>query len=294
MSKSIWDSATKVIFEHGITFRKVNRLWMCSTAAQSASGIAPAEFVSKSDFRPVHVELAHPARPLTYVLPRDGGKVLDQRISDAIYGRKWDRSNYNRSLQIINAEYCLGLLLHHCKRLAESYSSALEFWCSQHPDGVDRFEAGGHFEIYYAFDDAVTATMRTLDSFRPALWYGFGEKGQMPGSFKRTMSVARHLPEDVKLAIHTMQDLVDKAKEYRDCVQHYFSPGLRTNFADVQKVGSGFWILVAWLPDNAETRSVLSFSYDQRTDALRFVWNVLDRIVNLFEVIARHVAPEAT
>ncbi|HEX8276560.1 MAG TPA: hypothetical protein VF615_28225 [Longimicrobiaceae bacterium] len=294
MPKSIWDSATKVIFEHGLTFRKVNHLWMCSTAEQPASGVAPADFVSLSDFRPVYIELVHPTRPLMYLLSQDTGRVLDLRISDTIYKREWDRSNYNRHLQIVNAEYCLGLLLHHCKRLAEFYSSALEFWCSQHPDGVDRFEAGGHFEIYYAFDDAVTASMRTLDSFRPMLWYGFGEKGQMPRSFKKlTVSDAGHLPEDIKLAIHAMEDVVDKAKEYRDCIQHYFSPGLRTNFADVQKVGIGFWTLTAWLPDSAETRSPLSFSYDQRTDALRFAWTVLDRIVGLFEVIARHVAPEA-
>ena len=132
--------------------------------------------------------------------------------------------------------------------------------------------------------------MRTLDSYRPLLWHGFNEPGQVPNSFKRTVTAATRLPEDVRNFIAEMRDIVHAAKEHRDCIQHYFSPGVHTDFVDIQKLGIGVWALTAWLPDNVETRSALKFTYDNKTDALSITWELVNSIVRLFEMLAGHIA----
>jgi len=84
---------------------------------------------------------------------------------------------------------------------------------------------------------------------------------------------------------------IREAKEFRDCIHHYFSPGVHTDFADVQKLGLGFWTLTAWLPDNVETRSALHFRYAKEADALTFGWSLANRTIELFEKLASTIAP---
>lgn len=290
MPNSIWDTATHIVFERGVTFRKAHNRWLCSTATQAVCNFTPLDFAEKTDFRAVYVETPHPARPLTYIIPQKDTRMLDMRVQDVIYQRKWDRSHYNRHLQIYNIEYCLGLLLYDCKQLASNYSLALEFITAFPPPSSEQYTVSRQFELYYAFDSAVTAAIRTLDSFRPLLWHGFGESGQVPSNFKRTVGAATKLPDDVRNLIDEMTAIVDAAKEHRDCIQHYFSPGVHTDFADIQKLGIGFWTLTAWLPDNVQTRSAQKFTYDNKTDALSFTWELVNSIVRLFETLAAHIA----
>jgi len=290
LPNSIWDTATHIVFERGVTFRKTHNRWLCTTAIQAVCNFTPLDFAHKTDFRAVFVEIPHPSRPLTYIIPQDGTRLLDMRVQDAIYHRKWDRSHYNRHLQIYNIEYCLGLLLYDCKRLAVNYSLALEFITAFPSPSSEQYTVSRQFELYYAFDSAVTAAMRTLDSYRPLLWHGFNEPGQVPNSFKRTVTAATRLPEDVRNFIAEMRDIVHAAKEHRDCIQHYFSPGVHTDFVDIQKLGIGVWALTAWLPDNVETRSALKFTYDNKTDALSITWELVNSIVRLFEMLAGHIA----
>ncbi len=72
----------------------------------------------------------------------------------------------------------------------------------------------------------MTAAVRATECLRPFVWYGFGETGDLPRSFKKTIEAAGEIPPAIKSKIDSTSELVAKAKAYRDCVQHNFSPAL--------------------------------------------------------------------
>ncbi len=289
MRKTIWDAATLFIFERGITFRRVDDAWSCVTVVEDLLIISPSEFATKTRMLPIYAEVPIPPITITHILSQDGSRAFDLQVQDAIYKRSWDSTEYIRLLQIRNVEYCHLLLLHELKRLAMAYSNTLEMIHQFPTQTAVQFLLGNSFVVYFAFDGVVTAAIRALDSLRPYLWYGFGERGQMSNSFFRTVETSTRLPHRISRIVDTLRPRLTDAKAYRDCIQHYFSPGLHTDSLQIDKHDPGFLTLSAWIPDSAASRATSQFRYAKNLDALSFSWDLVSDIILLLTAIAEEL-----
>jgi len=76
----------------------------------------------------------------------------------------------------------------------------------------------------------------------------------------------------------------DAAKEYRDCIQHYFAPGSSRSIAIMERKEPGIWSMSAWLPDEP-ARSLNEFTFKQKVDALDYGWQLATNVVGVCEVV---------
>jgi hypothetical protein len=189
--------------------------------------------------------------------------------------------------QVMNVAYIAGAVTYHCNQLVTQYEAILN---SVTDNGSrldlfsDDFVYSRFVSPYYEFEALVTAVVRAYNTIRFPLWSAFGTSGTAPNNFERVVKVI-DLPQQVG---HTFEEAVlhcEKAKMYRDCIQHYAHFGARLPFTRVQLLNGIAWSVLALLPDNPEDKSYNSFLYEKQIDALTYGWELTNDLLYYLTVI---------
>lgn len=157
--------------------------------------------------------------------------------------------------------YTSRALVYHLERMALEYSRVVSYFLSPPTELEDgRVIFGQQREPFFEFDAVISAGIRALDTVRGGLWRICNRSGDRPNSFRRTLNACSELRPEVKTQLESLwSSHCLQAKEYRDCIQHYLSPGAAKPFADMQRFEPDVWGMRAWLPDNPEARCARGF-----------------------------------
>ncbi len=286
----------RVVFERGVEVRLgPDRKWHCQSTK------APAQAVF--DIR-AHVKNSYGFRPIliTERVPSFGNQQSDMTSLLLPDGRRYDLIEtqlYQRSMSVhrirreaINVSYMLQAIGYHCRQLAESYSTICREF-SRFPlseDEGDRALFGNQTEPYHEFDALVTAVRRTYESLRYIIWKVFSGTGSTPSSFPKTIQACTRLPSDLRACLdQSWAQVGNRAKDYRDCLQHYvpLAPGMSS--VHMQRLPGGVWYVSAFLPDNPEAQSGQSFRYDGQIDACTYGWGLVSEVISVVTMVVEAV-----
>jgi len=199
--------------------------------------------------------------------------------------------------------YVLGALEYHCKRLAYSYCDiALRFANSK--GRFEGEETGQTFapmhtcEPLYEFDALITVAIRCYEMIRIVLWSVFFKKEGCPRSFEKFLAVCKRSNLLPKLLIDRLNESWGnygaKAKEYRDCIQHYYTLTKTGWLLPIMNhLGDNLWAVSIILPDNPKAYSHKKFSSEKQIDALSYAWNITDEITTVYRKIADCISDES-
>lgn len=283
MPTTIWDSCRRIVLERGIEFVKDGG-WNCPLAEVQPFPWTVGKFSSNHELSPVLVELEHPSpEPMTMLLPVSEGRMLDIRVQDLMQTLDPKKLPF---LEILNLQYVAAAVVYHCKNLAEAYVRIVRAFKNVPTPESDRVLFQFQIEPFFEFDSLITAGIRTLDTVRKPLWRLYGNAGSTPRSFRRALDKAAVLPLEKRESIESIwAEYCAHAKEYRDCIQHYVAPGADRGFADMRKLDPGVWSMSAWLPDNPEVRSHVSFRFDGQKDLLKNGWYFANSTLDIVDLI---------
>ena len=296
MAPTLWDYTRRIVFEHGVIVVK-DPEWRC-TCADEATEVPMSAITQVNRLSPILVELEHPSPnalvmllPNTQsLLPNTQSRTLDIEIQ--LHELLPQLATCEKLSDFVSVVYTATAGVYHCKRMAESYGVIVSRFVGQPLVRKDRMMFGDNSELFFEFDALISAAMRTLDSLRRPLWRLYGNPGSVPSSFKRTVDACERIPRSLKATIdESWNQYFAHAKEYRDCIQHYVSPGEARSYADIQRKEPGFWSMSAWLPDNPEARSSDKFTYKNRLDALTYAWSLTSRVVQVTKTICAASQP---
>lgn len=292
--ESIFRHARRVIFERGIEFVKEEN-WKCVSLSDGGHGPAMLQFALQHDIKPILLELdanlcPSPYGPLTVLCAPETGKAPMHSLvhelcePDKYAAIRWDDRK--------NMTYIVSALIYHTSALAVQYSRIINqfLWpTSGELFGSERVVYSGNSEPYYEFDALVTAAIRALDAARKPLWHLLNAPGSVPSSFKKTLVALEEQGKIDAVLLGRIESLrkprCERAKEYRDCIQHYVSPGATNDFALMEQIDSNVWGVWARLPDNPEVRSASRFTFNDRIDALEYGWRVAYDVQEIVRVV---------
>ncbi len=299
---TIWDTQNRIVFQRGVAWQKdSDGQWHCEGTDENVGRITAKYMVEELQLRPLRI---YPDVQYTHslLLPFGRGGALDIELAEIEQRRILQMSSDGtiasadaRNLRVVM--YNMQCVLYHCKQLSQSYvSTVAEFTKWPNPPTLGDRVGFASMEPFFEFDALVTAVVRTLDSLRRPIWNKFGNPGSMPSSFNRVLddtSIALKMPRHLfdKLAL-VRTNWFDKAKEYRDCVQHYYSPGSAGPRSIMERRTPGLWTLTAWLPDEP-SRSLDEFKFTKQIDVLDYGWELTTRAVDALAVVMDIYDPAA-
>jgi hypothetical protein len=307
--QAFWDHQRRIVFEGGVTFVKENGEWACKSSRPGAT--VSVGQVASGGRSPILVESDIPTlAPCTLLLPNQNTELpiklghfntsFDSLFAHRIQG---ERTVSPDDLQcLLSVGYSVTAVQYHCKQIAETYSRIISthLMCPREGEPA-RIQIAGQSEPFFEFDAMVTGAIRTLDSLRRPLWRKYGESGSLPASFTRTLEACRRIPESLRAKLEaSWTNDFSVAKEYRDCIQHYFSPGEHTSQALLSRDPAEFYFVKAFLPDNPEARSLKGFEFNKGLDVLTYSWKLTSRLVEVVKLLAddtispspRHQSPD--
>jgi hypothetical protein len=275
---SIWEMADRVVFERGVSLRRVDGIEWCCEAAVHRLSLSPADINVQYGLRPIIANLKSPCDG-TLVFPPFAGRLLNVQVSLLHELIAKNAANYfqiTRSLMFL-----LDALIYHSERLALHYvDTVADHIRFPHHSERDWAMAAGN-EAFFEFDALVTAAIRALDSTRNLIWRAYGQNGSVPSSLRRTIKSCQRLPDSVKERVsHIWDNRLTHAKEYRDCIQHYVAVG-SSSWAKLTRIDDLIWTLSLRIPDNPEVKAATKFTYDRGLDAMTYAWELVTDVIGL-------------
>lgn len=286
---NIWDTAERILFEHGVVLHRDEvSNWQCESAVGQYS-TSPNEITRQFGLRPITAKFRMgSALSYSLVFPSRVGKALNVQLSELqqlIYRKK----HPTFFLVTRSLVYLLYAVIYHCERLAEHYSDAIAQQIKfAHHTNSDRVVTHC-YEGFFEFDALITAVIRAIDSTRYAIWHAYGNDGSVPSSFRRTIDNCTRLPDMLKqLAEDVWDQRLSHAKEYRDCIQHYVAIG-SSSWAMLTRVDDSVWTVLLRIPDNPEVKSAKSFTFARDLDAMTYGWELIGDLFGLAGSIVQSV-----
>ena len=182
---------------------------------------------------------------------------------------------------VTHLAYIAEATTYHCGQLAAQYLTVLDTVT----DGGRKLELfsedfilSGATSPYFEFEALITAAVRAYDTARFPLWAAYGHGGSPPTNFERVVERVS-APTPLTAILADAVEVYNRAKEYRDCIQHYAHFGARLPFSRIQLLKGKVWSAVALLPDNPKTKSYARFLYANQIDALSYGWQVTDGVI---------------
>lgn len=284
---TIFDSFEHVVFERGVSLIKTeDGLWRCESSVNKDISTTPSEILKEFNLRPVAAAFKHPPPDESYstVLPATYGRLLNVELSELqqlVYSQRppeWFRPTQSLF-------YLLSSVLYHTMQLAHCYETLITYQkklnlLKQAHKWVIRPEVP-----YFEFDALVTATIRAFDSTRYSLWKAYGGKGSVPNSFMRTVESCSNLPAELRNRLDQSWDThISRAKEYRDCIQHYVDLG-SSSWAMTYQINELVWAVLVRIPDNPQQRSADRFTFNNDIDALTYAWELATELFVVSKMI---------
>lgn len=222
-------------------------------------------------------------RLVPFLLRPQPGRALDLEQQEFMAGIG-STSSVLRGNTAIAVAYHAGAVVHRCKRLCEEYVQCVRTftWIPSlgSPD-TDRVIMAGAAGPYYEFDATLASAMRFYDYLRFAIWRIAHPNDHPPSSMRKLLKSVDLLPAELGKRLKKTIPFFKRAKEYRDCIEHYCPMHWANCGADMRRSERGVWRMHAWLPDNPEARKASAFEYNKGIDALSFAWELTAEIVSL-------------
>lgn len=291
MTQALLNPYRRIVFEYGITAIKEQAAWRVTCVDGRAE--VPLEAITELNrLSPILVELEHPSPdPIVLLLPNAQSllpktqcRMLDIEIQ--MHEILPDLLDNRKLSEFLSVLYTAANGVYHCKRMAECYATIVSRFAAESSNRPAQVIFANKPEPFFEFDALISAAMRTLDALRCPIWRLYGNSGTMPSSFRRTIDACKGIPNPLSTTIEeAWSGYFANAKEYRDCIQHYVSPGAACSNAQLQRIPPGYWMMFAWLPDNPGVRSSEKFLYENRVDALSYAWSLTTRITQITKAI---------
>jgi len=131
--------------------------------------------------------------------------------------------------------------------------------------------------------------------FRFLLWRKFGEGGSTPRNFSLTLKelASRSISKELLSRLRKSQtQWYEKAKAYRDCVEHYKPLWEAFPCARLRWLPGGVLSVQLPLPDNPEKKSARKFEYKLELDALSWGWELTNEVVRIGRAIIEAIRPK--
>jgi len=288
----------KIVLEKGLTFSfREGHGWELQSARGPQSVGEPEAFGKQYGIRPVLlVADLNSTRQRIHLFPLKTDKspfeLQPSELPQLLFSKASPLFDH-----VINLLYVIGAPVHHCKNLALLYAEITrEYGQSVHlhneempsDPATEQFWAANRPLPYYEFEALITSVRRAYDTMRYLIWHGLGtNKGSTPSSFPDTLKKCIGLPNPLKLRLErSWQEFGQKATDYRDCALHYIPIGGGWPNIKMNRLTGGVWTCSALLPDNPEVRSAKTFTYNLRTDALTYGWELANETTQIAHEIA--------
>ena len=263
------------MLERGVPLHKGDTgEWHFSNSHLSIGMASPAVAMTELKLRPVVASLLWKPKRVDSLLPATGGRLLD------IYPTELMKTA-SRSLI-----YMMQSSLYHCLALARWYSDECTrhgLWLLSFPAKIDK-QVFVPSDPYYEFEALVTAIVRGYDTLRYALWKKWGGGGSIPSSYGRVVDAMVGCPREVAVRLQSSRDgAYSRAKEYRDCIQHYVDVG-SSSWAMMELLRESVWSVIVRVPDNPEARSSNRWVFSGNHDALTLGWELCTELFGVIDV----------
>ena len=293
----------RIVFEKGIELRCTReKQWAFQSVSEKNEFITSEEnpeeipnklfssVYKKYHVRPILLTSSYSGSEHSMLLPSIPMRSLDVEWSELDRKNSEDISFQHLS----NLSYSMGAMLYHCKQLAEVYCRVCRSFVS-FPFGQlekdDKAIYSDNPETYFEFDALVTDVMRLYEVLRYVIWIKFGTpKNHVPRSYevmlKKIPSQKKDFPP---LLFDRLNDnwsrIGDRAKKYRDCLQHNSPIIHRRPYVRMSRFDDKVWSASIWIPDNPEDKSQVKFIYDSKIDALTYGWELTSEMVKLVKMV---------
>jgi hypothetical protein len=275
------------VFQRGLEIRmRDDGKWYFQSVANSGdpAPVDPATITHSFGVRPVLVteRLSNDAER-TYLLHADGVRLFGLELSGL---KERGPAQYPWFYHAVDLTYVLGAVAYHCERLAELYADVCRrfAWIARVAGLAEDFALFQDLPgVWYEFDALITAARRSYDSARYPLWRAFGnQKGSVPSSFEDALRLCQRVPEGLRSRLEESRSkFYVRLTEYRDCIQHYIPLYFGLSSVHMERLQGGAWVMRALIPDNPETRSRAKFTYNCKTDALTFGWDLTNEVLDV-------------
>lgn len=292
----------RIVFEKGIELRCTREKWWAFQSVSEKNEFITSEenpeeiphklfhsVYTKYHVRPILLTSSYSSEH-SMLLPSLPMRSLDVELSELDNKNLEDISFQHLS----NLIYSMGAMLYHCKQLAEVYCEVCRSFVSFPFGQLEKYDKAIYSEnpeTYFEFDALVTDVIRLYEVLRYVIWIKFGTpKNHVPRSYK---DMLKKIPSQKKdfppLLFNRLKDnwsiIGDRAKKYRDCLQHN-SPIIRGRpYVRMSRLGDKVWSAAIWLPDNPEAKSQVKFIYDSEIDALTYGWELTSEMVKLVKMV---------
>ena len=135
------------------------------------------------------------------------------------------------------------------------------------------------------------AAIRFYETIRFVIWHAFEGENGVPRSFEIFLKSDNNrqcklLPVSLSKQLEfSWEKSGKKAKEYRDCFQHYVPIGGYSSDAQMKRLEGRVWSASIIIPDNPEDKSQRKYKYDSKIDALEYGWKITNEIMELAHTI---------
>jgi hypothetical protein len=265
----------RIVYERGLEIKKHGSDWIIPNAIVTPK-CSVEQILKHLSIRPLLLVESDSEQEYKSLLSYEGGRLSDLR--NYIKTKYCNPEHFDL---MKNIDYLLGAIIFHCEELADLYSDICMRAVAMNKivdlAGKD-WSLANEYKPYYEFEALITRYM---------LWNLFGPgKGTVPSSFSRTFPLCENLPADLKNRLETSWENIGKPlKEYRDCIQHYVPLGNSYPNAVITKVDD-LLITSLLMPDNPEARTHTGFTYNTKTDLLRYSWDLVNEVCNVSVALA--------
>ena len=289
---------TKVVFERGLEYSNSPNAMKFDPPVVTVGEVI-AQSRSRYNVRPVlmkeRISTGTPIVPQTESLrlfTLEGVPDVDVMWSDLMMGRGFAPAIMRHQH---NLAYVVGSVVHHCKRLADVYSTlTLEMVRISsilgHSDSAF-VSLGYQLEPYFELDALLTAARRAYDASRYILWAVFGRnKSGVPSNFRKTLPECRKLPPELRETLEkSWQAYGERLTDYRDCIIHNTPIDFGMGTGSMQKLDDGVWSVLMRIPDNPKVKSQAAFTFAKGLDALTYGWELTNEIVRVATAIMKAI-----
>lgn len=260
------------------------------TIVNDQSGLDPIEVIIKNRIRPIIETKYIAGNALTQLLTTEAKRFYFGLLkpNPSIF------EDTQTLRHIMNLAYVVGAVCYHCEQLAKTYSEicytfSRSFHSLIHKSDYATFQHQP--EPYYELEALITTAIRSYNTMRYIIWNAFGpdDKQSVPSNFEKTLPLCKLPPKLESRLNHSLSIFGIKAKDYRDCTQHYVQICHELPHAHMKKIENVIWSTSIYIPDNPEARSQKQFKYDSQIDALTYGWGLTNEIFEVSQEIINAV-----
>jgi hypothetical protein len=294
---SIGPEASTVIFEYGVTIRRVGASWECASSSRNVS-LEPREISALLRIRTIiesgakhHANVlfgAGNAESLTRKVARIAGGLVPVQFFP---------------YDPLRVAYTVREVCYHCERIAWNCSDV----CERSVKHALYGEIQGDTVIailewvepcYFEVEGLLTCLIRSYELLRYHISKALA-LSPAPRSYDSLITQIRSVRRMSKKQSAIIRLVLENAyefkqiKEYRDCLQHYTPLSAPISQGILKDMGHGVRGCHLLLPDNPSCRSMTGFTFAQDIDALTYCWESATALVVFVEALAKQLWVEA-